>query len=250
MATVSPTYQRVCRRTLGCALVRCDTERAQQTKVATPDGRGGSLAMPPSSLEGVHAAYCALAAAIAKNNTLIRDRYPDTHALYLRCEKSYFGIFWDKACQARRAQSALPLQLHICMDAAETACRVSGEEHDALARRLKEVIEQARRTMASRPRRNRRGDIIWPKTLPFASITLPETIACKARAFFAAVYATSCRDRPAMQAQERAFWARHKRLCAAVASAKRDRDDFCHVLMCLRRRLPFELSNRVLCMAV
>ena len=206
--------------------------------------------MPPSSLEGVHAAYCALAAAIAKNNTLIRDRYPDTHALYLRCEKSYFGIFWDKACQARRAQSALPLQLHICMDAAETACRVSGEEHDALARRLKEVIEQARRTMASRPRRNRRGDIIWPKTLPFASITLPETIACKARAFFAAVYATSCRDRPAMQAQERASWARHKRLCAAVASAKRDRDDICHVLMCLRRRLPFELSNRVLCMAV
>ena len=81
-------------------------------------------------------------------------------------------------------------------------------------------------------------------------MTLPEAIAYKARAFFAAVYATSCRDRPAMQAQERAFWARHKRLCAAVASAKRDRDDFCHVLMCLRRRLPFELSNRVLCMAV
>ena len=195
--------------------------------------------MPLSELEGVHTAYCQLAAAIAKSNTLIRDRYPHTHALYLRCEKSYFGVFWD-----------MPLPLHICMDAAETACRVSGEEHDALARRLKEVIEQARRTMASRPRRNRRGDIIWPKTLPFASITLPETIACKARAFFAAVYATSCRDRPAMQAQERAFWARHKRLCAAVASAKRDRDDFCHVLMCLRRRLPFELSNRVLCMAV
>ena len=219
--------------------MRCDTERAQQTKVATPDGRGGSLAMPPSSLEGVHAAYCALAAAIAKNNTLIRDRYPDTHALHLRCEKNYFGAFWG-----------MPLQLHICMDAAETACRVSGEEHDALAMRLKEEIEQARRTVARRLKRNRRGDIIWPKTLPFASITLPETIACKARAFFAAVYATSCRDRPAMQGQERAFWARHKRLCAAVASAKRDRDDFCLVLMCLRRRLPFELSNRVLCMAV
>ena len=134
--------------------------------------------MPPSDLEGVHAARCALAAIIAKSNALIRERYPHTHALYLRCEKSYFGVFWD-----------MPLPLHICMDAAETACRVSGEEHDALSRRLKEVIEQARRTMARRPRRNRRGDIIWPKMLPFASITL-------------------------------------------------------------RRRLPVELSNRVLCMAV
>ena len=236
---MSTTYNQGRRRTFVRAVVRCDTERPQQTKVTTPSRHSGSRATPPSSLEGVHAAYCALAAAIAKNNTLIRDRYPHTHAVYLRCEKSYFGIFWD-----------IPLPLHICMDAAETACGVSGEEHDALAMRLKEEIEQARRTVARRLKRNRRGDIIWPKTLPFASITLPETIACKARAFFAAVYATSCRDRPAMQAQERAFWARHKRLCAAVASAKRDRDDFCHVLMCLRRRLPFELSSRVLCMAV
>ena len=206
--------------------------------------------MPLSELEGVHAAYCALAAAIAKSNTLIRDRYPHTHALYLRCEKNYFGVFWDNACQARRTQSALPLQLHICMDAAETACRISGEEHDALAMRLKEEIEQARRTVASRPKRNRRGDIIWQKTLPFASVTLPETIACKARRFFAAAHATSCRDRRATHAQEKAFWARHKRLSAAISGAKRDRDDFCRVLMCLRRRLPLELSNRVLRMAV
>ena len=143
--------------------MRCNTEREQEAAERT--------------------------ALIAKRNTLIRERYPHTHALYLRCEKSCFGVFWDKACQARRAQGAPPLPLHICMDAAETACRVSGEEHDALSRRLKEVIEQARRTMARRPRRNRRGDIIWPKMLPFASITL-------------------------------------------------------------RRRLPVELSNRVLCMAV
>ena len=195
--------------------------------------------MPLSDLEGVHSAYCALASTIAKSNTLIRDRYPHTHALYLRCEKSYFGVFWD-----------MPLQLHICMDAAETACRISGEEHDALAMRLKEEIEQARRTVASRPKRNRRGDIIWQKTLPFASVTLPETIACKARCFFAAAHATSCRDRRAMHAQEKAFWARHKRLSAAISGAKRDRDDFCRVLMCLRRRLPLELSNRVLRMAV
>ena len=155
------------------------------------------------------------AATIAKSNTLIRERYPHTHALYLRCEKSYFGVFWD-----------MPLPLHICMDAAETACRVSGEERDALARRLKEVMEQAWRTVASRPKCNRRGDIIWHKTLPFASITLPETIACKARVFFAAAHATSCRDRRAMHAQEKAFWARHKRLGAAIAGAKRGRDDF------------------------
>ena len=94
----------------------------------------------------------------------------------------------------------MPIQLHICMDAAETACGISGEEHDALAMRLKEEIEQARRTVASRPKRNRRGDIIWQNTLPFASVTLPETIACKARCFFAAAHATSCRDRRALGA--------------------------------------------------
>ena len=113
MATVSPTYQRVCRRTLGCALARCDTERAQETKATTPDYRSGSRAMPLNDLEGVHAARCALAAIIAKSIALIRERYPHTHALYLRCVKSYFGVFGDKSCQTRRAQSALPLPLHI-----------------------------------------------------------------------------------------------------------------------------------------
>ena len=88
--------------------------------------------MPRSDIEGAHAAYCTLAALIAKSNTLIRDRYPHSHALHQRCEKSYFGVFWDMAadaaapkalaCQARRAQSALPLQLHTFMDAAEVAC--------------------------------------------------------------------------------------------------------------------------------
>ena len=195
--------------------------------------------MPLSDIEVAHTAYCTLAATIAKSNTLIRDRYPHTHALYLRCEKSHFGVCWD-----------MSLPLHICMDAAETACRVSGEEHDALAMRLKEEIEQARHTVTSRPKRNRRGDIIWQTTLPFASITLPESIACKARVFFAAAHAVSSRDRRAMNAQEKAFWARHKRLCSGIASAKHARDDFCRVLMCLCRRLPFDLSNRVLCMAV
>ena len=88
------------------------------------------------------------------------------------------------------------------------------------------------------------------KTLPFGSVTLPETIACKARCFFAVAHATCCRDRRAMHAQEKAFWVRHKRLCTAIAGAKRDRQDFCRVLMCLRRRLPLELSNKVLRMAV
>ena len=53
-----------------------------------------------------------------------------------------------------------------------------------------------------------------------------------------------------MNAHEKTFWARHKRLCSEIASAKRDRDDFCRVLVCLRRRLPTDLSNRVLRMAV
>ena len=42
--------------------------------------------MPLSDLEGVHSVYCALASTVAKSNTLIRDRYPYTHALYLRYE--------------------------------------------------------------------------------------------------------------------------------------------------------------------
>ena len=67
-------------------------EREQQTKVATPDERSGSRAMPVSDIEGAHAAYCTLAALIAKRNTLIRDRYPHSHALHQRCEKSFSRI--------------------------------------------------------------------------------------------------------------------------------------------------------------
>ena len=102
--------------------------------------------MPLSDIEGVHAAFYTLAATIAKSNTLIRDRYPHSHALHQRCEKSYFGVFWD-----------MPLQLHTFMDAAEVACRISGEEHDALAMRLKEEIKHARCSAASRPKRDRQN---------------------------------------------------------------------------------------------
>ena len=132
------------------------------------------------------------------------------------------------------------MQLHTFMDAAEVACRISGEEHDALAMRLKEEIKRARCSAASRPKRDRRGNILWQNTLPFASATLPETIACKARVLFAAVYALGSCDRRALQVHEKAFWTRHERLCAAVGGAKHDRDDFCRVWLCLRKRLPAE----------
>ena len=99
-----------------------------------------------SDIEGAHAAYCTLAALIAKSNTLIRDRYPHSHALHQRCEQSFFGVFWDMAadaagpqalaCQTRRAQSALPLQLRMRPssgvsriqpgDAALQLCRLPG----------------------------------------------------------------------------------------------------------------------------
>ena len=54
----------------------------------------------------------------------------------------------------------------------------------------------------------------------------------------------------ALLVHEKVFWARHKRLCAAVSGGQRDRDDLCRVLLCLRRRLPAELSARVMGMAV
>ena len=57
--------------------------------------------------------------------------------------------------------------------------------------------------------------------------TLPETIASRARVFCTAVYSLGNCDRRALQVHEKAFWARHERLCAAVGGAKRDRDDSC-----------------------
>ena len=53
-----------------------------------------------------------------------------------------------------------------------------------------------------------------------------------------------------MNAHGKSFWARRKRLYSEIASAKRDRDDFCRTLVCLRRRLPTDLSNRVVRVAV
>ena len=80
--------------------------------------------------------------------------------------------------------------------------------------------------------------------------TLPETIASRARVFCTAVYSLGNCDRRALQVHEKAFWARHERLCAAVGGAKRDRDDFCHVPLRSGKRSPAEVSARVMCMTV
>ena len=98
---------------------------------------------------------------------------------YQRVEACFFGAFWDKACQARCAQSALPLQLLTFLDAVEKTCGINGEEHEAFALQLKQEIVAARRS-AKNPARDARGEIKWERTLPFAVRALPDEIAAQA----------------------------------------------------------------------
>jgi len=168
---------------------------------------------------------------------------------YQRVEACFFGAFWDKACQARRAQSALPLQLLTFLDAVERTCGINGEEHEVFALQLQREIAAAR-SSAKNPARDARGEIKWEKTLPFAVRALPDEIVAQARAFFASVYALGGVDRGTLQEHEKAFWNKHRRLVKCEKNAKRDKEDLYCVLLVLRRCIPEDLCGLVLQLAL
>ena len=142
----------------------------------------------------------------------------------------------------------MPIQLLAFLDAAEKSCRCSGEQHAGFAQRMKNEIVAAR--CGAKPIRNQRGEIKWKRRLTFASMTLPDEIEARARAFFTSVYSLQNVDRRTLRLQEKGFWQRYKLLRKSQRRARRDKEDIYRVLLSLRKRLPDELAVAVIRMAL
>ena len=142
-----------------------------------------------------------------------------------------FGTFWD-----------MPVQLHAFWDAVEKKC--TWEQHEEFASILDRAVVEIRRD-AEKPRRDCNGEIKWKRSVPIVQRALTDGIEASARVFFTSVYSHCEAERPRLSKHERTFWGRHRRLCCAVARAKRDREDVYRVMLCLRSRLPNEVCCTV-----
>jgi len=183
--------------------------------------------------------FLSVASAIAKYNAIVRMRFPVSDPFYQKVEACLFGTFWD-----------MPLPLVVFLDAAETTSGLSFEQHEAFARQLKRTLITTQQRESGKPERDRRGEILWKKTLPFAMRALPDEIGRTARDFFDSVYSLEGADRKSLAMYEKKFWVNHRRLCSFQRRAKRDRQDLYRILLTLRRHIPEELCGHVLRMAL
>ena len=179
-----------------------------------------------------------LAFVVAKHNAIYRARFPEDDKVYQMVENSFFGTFDD-----------MPIQLHIFADAAESASKCTGPEHEAQARCLAEQLAKAR-AWAGHPARDAQGTVLWRKSLPFAGPALADEIERSARQFFASVYSLHNINRRTLRPHEAAFWTRLKRVRRAQRRAKRDREDLYHVILCLQQRLPASCCATIVRMAM
>ena len=190
--------------------------------------------MQDAQAANVYSHFLRTACAIAKHNATFRARYPQTDPLYGRMEKAISGAFWD-----------MPLQLHVFWDAVEKNC--SWEQHEEFAKGLAHAIGEVRRTV-ERPKRGRKGEIKWKRSVSIAQFALTDEIEASARVFFTSVYSYCEAERPLLSSHEQQFWDRCRRLRSAVGRARKDREDVYQLMMCLRARLPNEVCCTVVLM--
>ncbi len=182
--------------------------------------------------------FLGLAQAIAKQNALVRARYPHHHRIYAEFEQTLFGVFAD-----------VPVQLHVFLDIAEEALGCSVDERDAFAHGIAKVLSMAKEWAGS-PAWDGRGKTKWKKTMPFAAVSAADEIEGRARAFFRCVYALRGGVPKELRTHEKAFWSRYKRMRAAQRKAKKDGHDICIVFLCLRTRVPAPLASKILRLAM
>jgi hypothetical protein len=218
-------------RQQGCCTLYKSMRRTAHPKgqIACPTGHNAAA--------GAQDQFLYLARAIAKYNATIRTRFPVSDRFLQEIEACLFGVFWG-----------LPLQLLIFLDAVETECALTAEQHDAFAHQLKQALA-AETACLEKPQRTKEGEIAWKKSLPFATRGLPDAIEHQARAFFDSVYSLGV-DRAPLLSHEKAFWQKHRRLRQLQRRAKRDREDLYRVLILLGRILPSALCGTVLLMVV
>ena len=163
----------------------CGTTRPK-VELACPNGRNTAAV--------AHDQFLYLARAIAKYNATIRARFPVSDPFLQGIEACLFGVFWG-----------LPFQLLVFLDAVETECGLTAEQHEAFAHDLRQALA-AETACLEKPQRTRGGDIAWKKSLPFAARGLPDAIGCQARAFFNSVYSLGV-DREPLLSYEKSFQA-------------------------------------------
>ena len=133
------------------------------------------------SLLNVRVAMPGLQAAVAKHNASFRVRFPHSDPIYKLVEASFFGAFDDIPRQIHAFVLAVEEFAHSIdsMDGAfSVGCEVQGVLEGALA-------------WAGVPPRNKRGRIVWRKSLSHLERDLLLDIKEKARTFFLLQY-TCC----------------------------------------------------------
>jgi len=167
---------------------------------------------------------------VAKHNAAFRNRFPHSHPVYKAVERSFFGVFND-----------IPIQIHAFTYAAEEAARLCDSlpmEPDAMYTDGVSDVLDAARSWAGRPPRSGKGAIIWKKSLSHIERDLAQEIGQQARDFFNSVYSLPGVTKQPLTEEERAFWARYRKLVSAQKRTPLDLEPTYETVMLLSRRLP------------
>ena len=162
---------------------------------------------------------------VAKHNASFRNRFPHSDPI-----RSFFGVFDD-----------IPIQIHAFAYAAEEAahlCEGLPMEPDAMYTNGVSEILDAARSWAGRPQRSSKGAIIWKRSLSHIERGLAQEIGNQAREFFDSVYSLPGVTKQALTEEERAFWARYKKLVSAQKRTPLDLEPTYETVLLLTRRLP------------
>ena len=186
----------------------------------------------------VRTALLQLQEVIGKHNASFRVRFPPSDPIYKAYERSFFGVFND-----------IPIQIHAFSHAAEEiACICSDplpfHPFDLYSEGITAILD-ASRSWAGEPVRTPKGVLKFKKSLSHIERHLAQEIGQRARIFFDTVYTLPRINRATLAGEEKAFWARYRKLMAAQARAKPDRDVLVDIAIALSGSLPMPLCKNI-----
>ena len=153
-----------------------------------------------------------LQSVVAKHNARIRIRYPRSHPVRAAVEKHLSGTFND-----------LPSPIHVFAHHAEDAAcfhenSLGVDPLDVFTDGMSELIDDAR-AWAGKIVVSDLATPWYPKKVSLVEEHLFYEIACRARDFFAAVYAIPCVNARSLAKAETEFWKKYHRAEAALSRA-------------------------------
>ena len=172
-----------------------------------------------------------LQSVVAKHNARIRIRYPRSHPVRAAVEKHLSGTFND-----------LPSPIHVFAHHAEDAAcfhenSLGVDPLDVFTDGMSELIDDAR-AWAGKIVVSDLATPWYPKKVSLVEEHLFYEIACRARDFFAAVYATPCVNARSLAKAETEFWKKYHRAEAALSRAVKDHSVAIQTKLVLSQRMP------------